>query len=105
MRPSRLALLLPLLLAGACGSPTAPSPPDAPPAGAAAGRQAYGAQGCARCHGDNGEGGRGAKLVPVGRPETAWVLAFRAEHSRDYPVSRLSDDQLLGVYAWLQTLR
>ena len=96
------------LLAIACTS-TATPVPSSPVGGnagdAGAGQQAYVAQGCGRCHGDRGEGGRGVRLAPVTKGEAAWLAAFRTEHSRDYPVSRLPDDQLRGVYAWLQTLR
>jgi hypothetical protein len=93
--------------------PSAPPPasngattvaPTTVAASSASGADLYRTQGRGRCHGDRGQGGRAARLAPVSDDAAGWIGALRAEHARDYPVTKLSDPDALLIYAWLRAL-
>ena len=90
----------------------APEPADAPMAGEAEfvpdpekGLETFRQAGCAACHGQNGEGGIGPPLA--GHTEEQVFRQVRSpigDVMPPFPVSKLSDEDVRNIAAWIDTL-
>jgi mono/diheme cytochrome c family protein len=87
---------------GACAN-------QAPSGGAtgdvAAGQTAFTAKTCSGCHGANAEGAIGPKLAGTGKSQTQVLNTVRKGEGQmpAFDASKVSDQDVANIYAWLQS--
>ena len=105
-----LALLVAAALAASVAA-SACAGQAAPAAGAkgdvAAGQAAFTAKGCVACHGANAEGRVGPKIAGTSLSQSAVASTVRSGKSGGampaFDASRVSDEDVANIYAWLQS--
>lgn len=101
-RTAALALLVSLLVAGACGGAHIE-----PPAGDAARGQALWAQSaCATCHGAGAEGAKGGPALaqtPLFLHDVTGLVRRGTVNMPSFSEQQVSDQDLADMYAWWQS--